>query len=55
MKHIRKFENFQSTPAVGLPKVSKGEGIDLAVKRLEEIYKTLTDTQKREINKYFEK
>jgi len=53
MKHIRKFESFLA-PAPTLPKTGTKSGVDMMVERLEEIYKKLSNKEKREINQYFE-
>lgn len=54
MKHIRKFESF-SDPATTQQKPVTKSGADMMVERLQEIYKTLSNEGKGEINKYFEK
>jgi len=54
MKHIRKFESF-SAPSLTLPKTGTKSGVDMMIERLEGIYKTLSNKEKREINQYFEK
>lgn len=54
MKHIRKFESF-SAPAPTLTKTGTKSGVDMMIERLEGIYKTLSNEEKREINQYFDK
>jgi hypothetical protein len=54
MKHIRKFESFLA-PASTPQKTTTKRGADMMVQRLQEIYKTLSNEGKREINQYFEK
>ena len=54
MKHIRKFESF-STPITAQQKVTTKNGADMMVERLQRLYKTLSNEEKREINQYFEK